>query len=559
VSVTPAEPRREWFEVRPERLEWELAQFAERGLPATIARKHDGAMVIATELLYKGEPVPLNVAFPFDYPEVEPTVFGPPGLLPRHQHRHGGNFCLLERPAADWWPTMSAAQLVDEDLRWLFEDTAAGPETVSLGEADMPEPLSEHIHADPRRVALVPDPLWQLELPVAEGELITHDASHGAGQFISEAAGIGSCEPQLLELFGKPDGDRHAGRWVAVSEGAIPTYPTHRELLDAAVTASPRVLSKLKGRLRSERGRQTADGWIGVTFIEEGPRRRQWRRGWVLLEVRVDSNGAHVLRALRAQALTAKERGRRVPELEGLAEASVLVVGAGSVGAPVVFELVKAGVGRTVVVDHDRYDVNNAVRHVLETQWAGVLKAVGVAIEAEFLNPFVSIDSETFRVGSGPDASELLDRLVADADIVVDATGSHAVARILQGRCRAAGKTLVVVGLTAGSYGGEVAVFRADGPCFWCYALSQADELIPEPVSGPTTTTMPVGCSSPAFSGAGFDATALAALAARAVIGATGKCSYPAPDYDFMVVNFRGDEPVRRGRLPAHPKCPLGH
>src|SRR5215216_2713366 len=120
------------------------------------------------------------------------------------------------------------------------------------------------------------------------------------------------------------------------------------------------------------------------------------------------------------------------PELVGLERARILVIGAGSVGAPLVFELAKAGVGQTDIADHDRYDVNNAVRHVLDPRWAGTHKAVAVSIEAESLNAFVRVEPHSLHVGAGPDDSNRLNTLLADVDLVVDATGSQVAARVLR-------------------------------------------------------------------------------------------------------------------------------
>lgn len=130
-------------------------------------------------------------------------------------------------------------------------------------------------------------------------------------------------------------------------------------------------------------------------------------------------------------------------------------------------------------------------------------------------------------------------------------------ARVLTRRARESGVPLVVAGLTAGSHGGEVVRFRPEGPCFWCFVLGQADRTVPSPAEGPPSATTPIGCSTPAFSGAGFDAVALGALAARTTVQATGRTDYPQPDHDYVVVNFRGEEPWRQGQLDHHPGCPV--
>lgn len=496
--------------------------------------------------------------FPFDYPDVEPMLWGPPDLLVRHQNRGAGNFCLLEDPSADWWPGMAAAKLVDEDLRWLLVDSQAGPDAVAAGEADMPEPLSQHIAADAGQIVLVPDPFWAVELDAADGEIVLHDKMFGHGQILVSADGFGVADAQLVKQFVSAKASRHVGRWAALSDGAVSPWPTKDEILAAAQAASPQLLGRLRRTLAKERKRPAVRGWVGVTFIEEGPRRGQCRRGWVFVDVSLTRGGdSTIVKTARALALTDAERTRRIPELAGLQDARILVVGAGSLGGPVVFELAKAGVGHATVADYDRYDVNNAVRHVLDPRWAGVRKAIAVSIEAENLNPFVTITPCSLHVGGGASDSALLDALLADVDLVVDATGSQVAARVLQRRCREFAKPLVLASLTAGSYGGEVAVFGADGPCYYCFVLGQQDGSVPKPSEGPRSNTTPVGCSTPAFSGAGFDATALASLAARTIIRATDRCSYPPLDHDYVVVNFRGGDPWRQGRLATHAGCPL--
>ena len=59
-----------------------------------------------------------------------------------------------------------------------------------------------------------------------------------------------------------------------------------------------------------------------------------------------------------------------------------------------------------------------------------------MSIEAENLNPFVTITPCSLHVGGGASDSALLDALLADVDLVVDATGSQVAARVLQRRCR---------------------------------------------------------------------------------------------------------------------------
>jgi molybdopterin/thiamine biosynthesis adenylyltransferase len=545
-----------WFERHPERREWELAEFARRELPAQDS-VINGILTVATTMSFRGKNVEIQVAYPDAYPDVPPIVFGPP-LLGRHQvlGPSGGNFCLLEQPDSEWWPAMSAAELVDVDLRRLLGDSEQGPEVVAAGEADMPEPMSGHIAYERGKAVLFPDPFWALELPAAGGELAFVDVLPGISWIVSSVDGLAAPDDRLVKQYAATKGSRHVATWATLSD--VPSWPTYTDLLAAAEQADPSLLRRVKKGLKQDSRRSADEGWVAVTFIEEGPHLGEKRRAWVFLHVRVTRHGQkEVLGAVRAQALTASERERRIPELAGLGDSQVLVVGAGSLGGPVTLELAKAGVGHVHVIDKDFYDVNNAVRHVASTRYAGMDKEQAVAFDARNLNPFVEVHPHHVNVAGTAEDGQRLDTLIGVADLVIDTTGSQSVGRVLQRRCREQSKTMVLAALTAGSYGGEVAIFVDDGPCFFCFVLAQDARDIPKPLEGPRSNVTPVGCSHPAFSGAGFDATALAALAARTAICATGKSAYPVPDYNYVIVNFRGEHPWRQGTLECQPGCPL--
>jgi molybdopterin/thiamine biosynthesis adenylyltransferase len=561
VSDTGEPRRRPWHEVDAGRVAWELEQFERSGLPVAHRiggsdGRHAGQFVVQTTLPFRGEDVPLEVVYPFDFPDAPPRVYGPGGLLDRHQSRTSGHFCLLEDPDADWWPGWSAAELVHITLRGLLEDTEAGADVVATGEADMPEPISAHVTYKAGSVVLVPDPFWSHELPDTHGEITLVDGIFSGQLVLARAAGFAAPAASLVERLTKAKSAEHRGTWVALPETPSP-YPTKAELLDAAELEFPDLLQRAKRALRSQRTQKSAETWVGMTFMEEGPWRGDSRRAWLFARVVLERDKKRRIRRLvRAQALTRAERARRLPELDGLDEARVAVVGGGSLGGAVAFDLVKAGVGHIALVDYDHFDVNNVVRHVLGVEWAGTEKTIALAVEAKRRNPFAETGVHPIHVGGGQGDSDLLDTVLMDSHLVVDTTGSQAVARILDRRCREYGKRLVVAGLTSGSFGGEVLVLRPDGPCFYCFALAQQDGTIPSPTAGPRSNVTPIGCSHPAFAGAGFDATELAAIAARTVIQATYLTTYPPLEHDWAVVNFRGEPRWQSGLLQQHPGCP---
>ncbi len=517
--------------------------------------RHADRFVIESAVQFEGEDISVEVVFPFDYPDQAPTVFGPPGLLKRHQVRTSGNFCLLDDVDADWWPGWPAAHLVTKTLSNLLKDTEKGADAVAAGEADVPEPASAHIRYGPG-VVLVPDPFWRFELDAVHGDATLVQGAHEDQLVLTEADGIGAIDERARDLILGPKAKRHRGVWIALAETPRPAA-TGDDLLVLAEKTKPDYLHRLKRLLRATKGRKTVDTWIGVSFHEEGPQRGQTRRAWVFLRVTLGRGDERVVqRLIRVQALSPSERSRRLPELAGISGARVAVIGAGSLGSPVVFELAKAGVGRVIVGDPDIFDANNAVRHAVGLQWAGMSKADAVALEAQARNPFSEVVPLHLEVGGGQTDSDRFDSLLQDVDVVVDTTGAQSVARIANRRCREAGKRLVIAGLSAGSYGGEVVALRPDGPCFFCFVLAQRDGLVPTPNQGPRSNVTPVGCTHPAFSGAGFDASELAAIAARTVVQATYSTAYPVLESDWAVVNFRGSPRWQAGLLERHPDCP---
>jgi molybdopterin/thiamine biosynthesis adenylyltransferase/rhodanese-related sulfurtransferase len=148
-----------------------------------------------------------------------------------------------------------------------------------------------------------------------------------------------------------------------------------------------------------------------------------------------------------------------------LAAANVLVVGAGGLGCAVLAYLTAAGVGRLTIVDPDRVEESNLHRQPLYRMTdIGHPKAAAARAALVQLNPGVRIEALIARLRAGNAA-----RLVADADLVVDAADSLAVTYILSDACQGAGSVLVsasVLGLKGyvGAFCGGAPGYRAVFP-----------------------------------------------------------------------------------------------
>jgi sulfur-carrier protein adenylyltransferase/sulfurtransferase len=148
-----------------------------------------------------------------------------------------------------------------------------------------------------------------------------------------------------------------------------------------------------------------------------------------------------------------------------LAAATVLVAGAGGLGCPVLQYLAAAGVGRLIIVDHDRVDESNLHRQPLyRMSDLGEPKARAAAAAMRQLNPQVAVEDAVERLTPANAPA-----WVRRADVIIDAADSLALTYILSDECLRQGKPLVsasVLGLSgyAGAFCGGAPSYRAVFP-----------------------------------------------------------------------------------------------
>ncbi|HUY09156.1 MAG TPA: ThiF family adenylyltransferase [Candidatus Dormibacteraeota bacterium] len=532
-----------WYERFPESVEWERDQFRRYGFTVD-ERIGDSGLVFEVDLAIGTVKVPVKVVYPPEFPEIHPTVYGPSPAMSRHQNPSELNFCL-GGASETWLPTDSAASLVVGLVELLRADANGDAGLIHATEADMPEPVSVYLAAASTGTVLVPDPYWNADLPTDSGALRVGVVRSGLALLIGAAgagdaheAGAGALQYEAIEV----------GKWASIPY-APSALATNQELARLVWSPpSPPVLHRKQHRQR----RPLHPRWLGLSYFEEGPQRDERRRNWIFLHA---VGGTATYERYRSQALSLRERERRIPELTGFGLRSLLLIGAGSVGSSIGVELAKAGLGHITIVDDDVYDVNNSVRHPLPLIYAGTNKAEALSAYCSSINPFMERTSSAHRVGHRI-AGQALRDLVAEADLCVDASGSGEVMRLLSRTCQQVGRPLLVAGLTSSSYGAEVVLGRPSGGCPCCFSLAQADGLLPTPESGPASNVTPVGCSQPTFFGAGFEATELAAVATRMVVAGCEDTGYPTQAYDWAVLNFRGEPHFQSGVLVRDDRCP---
>ena len=157
-----------------------------------------------------------------------------------------------------------------------------------------------------------------------------------------------------------------------------------------------------------------------------------------------------------------------------LQQATVAIIGAGGLGSPAAYYLAAAGVGTLVLADDDVVERSNLQRQILHVEARiGVPKVESARAALAALNPTIDVRGFPERIGS-----HNVERLIADADVVLDGADNFAARYLLNDACVKLGKPLVYGAVLR--FTGQASVFDAGRhrgrlPCYRC--------LFPEPPS----------------------------------------------------------------------------
>src|SRR4051794_34868343 len=170
------------------------------------------------------------------------------------------------------------------------------------------------------------------------------------------------------------------------------------------------------------------------------------------------------------------------PGQAALKEASVLVIGAGGLGAPALMYLAAAGIGALGVVDDDVVSLSNLQRQIIHsTPDIGRRKVDTAAERIHALNPHVRFAAHATRLSAGNAMT-----LIGGYDLVLDGSDNFETRYLVSDACFLAAKPLVTAAL--GIFDGSLTTIRAHeknaegefNPTYRC--------LFPEP---PPSETLP--------------------------------------------------------------------
>jgi adenylyltransferase/sulfurtransferase len=152
-----------------------------------------------------------------------------------------------------------------------------------------------------------------------------------------------------------------------------------------------------------------------------------------------------------------------------LKQASVLAVGAGGLGSPLLSYLAAAGVGRIGIVDFDIVEESNLQRQIIHgLDWIGRSKVDSAHHRLKEINPYCIIDTYNVRV----DSNNILD-IIDSYDIVCDGTDNFPTRYLVNDACVIKRKPYVYGSIF--QFEGQVSVFNLHP------SSPNYRDLVPEP------------------------------------------------------------------------------
>jgi len=565
-----------WWEVWPERLEWELDALRSAGIQYEILEQNPKTGVLRLSFPYtvNEELIALEAVFPCFYPYTRCEIIAPELTLRWHQNPYSRNLCLLGRATGNWDLNNSLASFLATQLPKLL--VAARTED---GEGARSK---EEIQAEPLTVYL-PYPRGSVVFVLDDTDLPS-DAEQGHMHFRVAASQVefravvsvvfGKGKKTVFEVEDSPFlngfSKRFEGFWYRSTFS--PSGMSAEEFLRRLAVEHPPVGMPKWAEFNG--GRYEL---IGVRIPEESA----WREvgeSWIFilrLEQRVKANKRAQVKKffIRTGRASRPQMQARIPELSVLPSRRIAIIGLGCMGGPSALEFARAGVGELRLMDDDSVEPGTTVRWPLGFSAVGRTKveALQSFIESNF--PYTKVKGEVFRMGGvqgiGGTSLEDYQAFFKNVDLIYDATAEEGINYLLSDLARQMKIPYVGLSTTWGGWGGRVLAIRPrqETGCWYCLRKWIEEEKIPVPPECPNGLISIPGCGDPTFTGASFDTSMIPLMAVRTAVSIISEVmagGYPGTSWDVANLTLRNEDGSvslpqwHDFNLPVHPEC-LNH
>ena len=440
-----------WFITDPARLLHErdaIDQVAAEGIGIENIRWGTGpnlALTVGADLRVDDAVRAVTMTYPMIFPDAPPVVrpHGEMSVWGAHQYPISGDLCLEYRPD-NWHPDLTGAVMLRSALKLMAADMGI---TYKSGWA---LPSAHNVtHAQQLRGK------WcRMNLTVA-------------GQ--AKLGCVADTRPIMLHRSWSPTGvqvtltrmtELDGTQW---SDATVPTSFIDDALLQGIALPVAKDDARLKAIdsfMKDEGNSQIFWGMFVSEPITDGHDRcliLLTPSGVRAFYVRPDESRPYEF------AMVLPDPGNRLPPRNiGLAEKTIAILGCGSLGSKVAVSLARSGARKFVLVDADVLKFENLVRNDLDGLQVGASKASVVAERMQRVAPDIEATVRDFMLGGQEPGSQDDARVreIANADIIVDATGDHEVFNYAAAAAKLNQKAFCWGRVFAGGYGGLIARVR---------------------------------------------------------------------------------------------------
>jgi|TARA_R110001583_G_scaffold195321_1_gene371679 hypothetical protein len=290
---------------------------------------------------------------------------------------------------------------------------------------------------------------------------------------------------------------------------------------------------------------------IAVCFQEETTRNKidyNWvfivRRAWK------DKGKKESIILVKSDHIHPKYLLARTPNLIGLSEKKVVIIGLGALGSHVAWQLARAGVKNFTFVDKDYLQAGNLQRWLMGLPYIGMAKSEAVAhilnnnyldIQVNPINLEIGSAFPIQRNASGNMISVqdvLIYEILSDVDILIDCTAMLNVNQYLAHLCKKQKIDYVWSSATNGAWGGIVGQSPASYPNdVWLdFNMDYGRGTIPPIATEVEDFVQPKGCFHPTFTGAGFDLDTISIMTTRMAISLLQDVKYGTFNCDVAIL-----------------------
>ena len=558
----PDDPIPEWFEDHPRWLDQELQAIKAAGFDLHLddQARAEGRIVLSGKVGAGRRRVPIRLEYPGGFPYFKPDIFGPPHLLGRHQNPYSGELCVWPSGEQEWdWREPAAGARLLQNALDLIRISAANPSSLRDEEERFPDPRNLYYPYHKGTHILIPSTMSGLPNGAYGQVTILGPAPRFPMRGIAKRLRVDAPHSDLIQapapwsqLF--PGAGEIVGHWVKVPEPP-PFFQSedqfHRSIAEWIAQQHPHTEEVLRWSEKEFGWHGTRVRLLGAIFPDEkrwgGAPEDHWL--FVLEWQETDPSQGKVVKTLlyRTEFHDESVRLERSPSLRGLAHANVALFGLGALGSTIAASLARAGVRHFLLLDHDRVELGNLVRHEADIGHLGLFKTDAMAQMLRRINPDVLITIVRGSFGMSRYSHNDLRHALKDFSLVISAFADDAANLVLNDLAGKLRIPQIYCWLGNGAWCGEVLrVIPGETACFECFCYRASDSESVEAQLRPTESSEPLirpaNCTSPTFTGTSFDiatlANAASRMAAQTLLRGTGD-GYPDAPYHYANWQFR--------------------